>query len=94
MMLALDPPAVLARYDALCRLVGAQGQGITLPQLGDAHALARILESRDPDPDRVDALAHRLGLDPAELDVLTRVRTSTPFPLEGEPDRRSSDGHR
>lgn len=58
--------AVAARFDVLCRLVGArQGHGVTLAQMGAAHALARELEAAEPDAARVAEFAARLGLDVA-----------------------------
>lgn len=63
MTLLVDTPAVAARFDAVCRAVAADRRGITLLQLGQAHALARELESEDPDQERVGDLCARLGID-------------------------------
>lgn len=58
-----------ARFDRLCRLVAERttGRGITLAQLGDAHALARALDAEAVDRERVEALAVRLELSAGEL---------------------------
>jgi hypothetical protein len=67
MTLALDSPEVTARFDAICKLVSRDGRGITLAQLGAAHALARALEADEPDEGKVADHAHSLELDPREL---------------------------
>lgn len=46
----------------------SKGGGITLKQLADASALARELgKEKGPDPERVEMLAHRLGLEVEEI---------------------------
>lgn len=52
-------------FDRICRRVAA-GQGITLGQLGGAHALARELVGQ-PDPAKVMELAEGLDLDEEDL---------------------------
>lgn len=65
-------------FDELCVLVAARRRddarpGILLGQLGDCHALARLLSGQDEhDEDRVRQLASRLGLD---IDVVLRLMT-------------------
>jgi hypothetical protein len=68
MSLTLDDPRVMARFDAICKLRGAQGHGISLRDLGACHALARELSADAPDSGRVGDHAHALGLDPAALE--------------------------
>lgn len=67
MSIALDSPAVLARFDAVCNLVAAANNGITMVQLGKAHALARELECDAADTERLKKLAIELGLDEPHL---------------------------
>jgi hypothetical protein len=67
MSLTLDDAAVMARFDDVCTLVSPDGRGISLTQLGAAHALARELESDEPDQGKIGDHCHALGLDPAEL---------------------------
>ena len=45
----LGDPAVMERFDQICRTIAKRGAGLTLSQLADAHALAR--EEVDPNPD-------------------------------------------
>ena len=58
----LGDPLLMERFDEICRRIAAQGAGLTLAQLGDAHALAR--EEADPNPDAgtIRFLRGRLGL--------------------------------
>jgi len=51
------------RFDAICKTVAARGRGLTMKQIGDASVLAQELERADPDPERVEFLRNRLGLD-------------------------------
>jgi hypothetical protein len=67
MSLTLDDAAVMARFDELCRLRGAQGHGLSLRDLAAAHALARELAGDEPDEGKVADHASALGLDVAEL---------------------------
>lgn len=67
MSLIADSPAVLARFDRVCSLLTARNRGITMRELGAAHALARELQAEAPDPDRVVDFAAALDLDPEEL---------------------------
>ena len=60
-------PEVSERFDRLCKAVCSRGRGMTLPQLGAAHALARELGEDEPDRERVDFLSRRLDLDPESL---------------------------
>lgn len=57
------------RFTAICRVASLRtsGGGLTLAQLGDAGALAREMESPEPDSERVEQLAARLAVDPEEL---------------------------
>lgn len=61
--------SVLETFDRLCELakVRTKGSGVTLGQLGDAAALARELEKQEPDSERVEVLASRLGLETEEV---------------------------
>jgi hypothetical protein len=67
MSLTLDDPRVMATFDAICRLRGAQGHGLSLRDLAAAHALARELEADEPDEGRVGDHCHALGLHPREV---------------------------
>lgn len=49
-------------FTRLARAVGA-GRGVTLDELGACHALARALHEEESDPDRVEELRQRLGLE-------------------------------
>jgi len=60
--LASDP-AVLATFDRVCALVAEKRTGITMRQLGAAHALARELCATKSDPGKLADHAHALGLD-------------------------------
>jgi hypothetical protein len=53
MSLTLDDAAVMARFDELCRLRGAQGHGLSLRDLAAAHALGRELEADTPDEGQI-----------------------------------------
>ena len=63
---SMDPKA-MDRFDRLAKAVTGRGRGISLAELRDCHALARELESSEPDPERVGFLSRRLGLDPGAL---------------------------
>lgn len=63
MSLIADAPSVLERFDRVCDLLGAQRKGITLEQLGLAHALARELEADDSDRNKVEELCAALGIE-------------------------------
>lgn len=62
-MIPQTTPAALARFDAICQTVQDRGRGMSLGEIGDAHALARELEASEPDPERIAFLAERLDLD-------------------------------
>ena len=67
--MSLTPnPETIDRFEALAGKVGARGRGLSLAQLRDCHALARELESSEPDPERVGFLSRRLDLDPETLE--------------------------
>lgn len=69
MSLSMMDEATHRRFDALCKLAkNNSGPGLTLNEISDAAELARLLESEEPDPGRVETLADRLGL---ELEALT-----------------------
>lgn len=55
-------PAVLATFDCIVALVRAMGGGITMRQLGAAHAAARELQAPTPDHGRLGDHAHALCL--------------------------------
>ncbi len=59
----LGDPAVTERFDEICKLVGARGKGLSLSDLGDAHALARAERDPNPDAGTIRFLRGRLGLD-------------------------------
>ena len=63
MGLATMNVSAMSRFDAICKTVAARGRGLTMKQIGDASALAQELERADPDPERVEFLRDRLGLD-------------------------------
>jgi hypothetical protein len=71
MTLTLDSPEVTARFDAICKLRGAQGRGLSLPDLAAAHALAVELEAPSPDEGRIADHAYALGLDVNALGSMT-----------------------
>lgn len=74
-MIRQTTPAMLGRFDALCRRVkGRTGPGLTLTEISDCHALASELEAEEPDPGRVEMLAERLALEPEELTATTEER--------------------
>jgi hypothetical protein len=52
----------LDRYDRICRLIAANERGLSMRDLGHAHALARELE-RDPDLARLAELCKVLNID-------------------------------
>ena len=56
-----------AAFDRLAKAITGRGRGITLAELRDCHALAREMESPEPDPERMEMLARRLGLDVEDL---------------------------
>jgi len=60
----------LATFSRLCRIIALRstGRGITLPQLGDAAAVARELAEEEPDRERVAELCARLGVEIEELE--------------------------
>lgn len=62
----LGDPAVMERFDQICRTIAKRGKGLSLSDLGDAHALAR--EEVDPNPDAgtIRFLRGRLGLEEGE----------------------------
>ena len=62
MSLTMDATA-MALFDRFCRAVAARGKGLSLGQIGDAGALSRELSSPDPDPEKVELLRSRLGLE-------------------------------
>jgi hypothetical protein len=68
MSLGLDDPGVMERFDEVCKLVMARGRGITLSQLGAAHALARELASDEPDAGKIGDHCFALAIDPAALE--------------------------
>lgn len=68
MILGSDP-AVERRFDVICKAVAARGRGVTMLELGAAHALARELGADAPDGHRVHQLADQLGLDGADLEA-------------------------
>lgn len=65
----MDGPE-LDTFNRLCQVakLRTKGPGITLDQLGDAAALARELQKNEPDAERVELFAARLGLEPTEVD--------------------------
>lgn len=71
MTLGLMDPATRARFDRFCALVAqeTEGPGITTTEIGDCGALARELEEESPDPERLEMLAGRLGLELDELNT-------------------------
>lgn len=62
----IGDPAVMARYDQICRTIAKRGTGLTLSQLGDAHALARAEQEPTPDAGSIRFLRGRLRLDEGE----------------------------
>jgi hypothetical protein len=68
MSLVLDSPEVTARFDAICKLRGAQGHGISLRDLGACHALARELAADAPDSGKIGDHCFALDLDPADVE--------------------------
>lgn len=63
----MNTPEIVAHFDRLCAAVQERGDGLSLDQLGDAHALARELEAEEPSAERVELFRERLGLDPEEV---------------------------
>jgi len=70
--LGLLTDAELDRFERFVALAAerTRGPGVTLGQVGDADGLARELSREDPDPERVEVLSVRLGLEPEDLEVL------------------------
>lgn len=66
---ALSPDSFRIFEDLLV-LVGSRGQGMTLSDLGAAHAIARELDGPEPDADRVGSLLRSLQLQPSDLAAL------------------------
>jgi hypothetical protein len=64
MSLTMSPEAH-ATFNSLCRRVArdTRGPGLSLNQISDCAALARELEKPGPDPERVEMLRGRLGLE-------------------------------
>ena len=60
-------PAAYGTFDRICKAVTGRGKGITLQEIGDAHALARELEKEEPDPERVALFTGRLNVDLEEI---------------------------
>ena len=66
--------AAMRRFDAICKTLAARGSGLTLSQIGDAGALARVLAG-PPDstvsdaPGLVELLRTRLGLGDDDKDL-------------------------
>ncbi len=55
-------------FQRLCRRVaGRTGPGLTLDEIRDLGALARELQSAEPDPEKVALFCRRLDLDPGRL---------------------------
>lgn len=67
-MIDTSTPEVLARFDAICQVVQGRGRGMSLGEVGDAHALAREMEAEEPDPERVELFRGRLGLEAEEVE--------------------------
>jgi len=65
----LDVPKRLRSFDDLAGAVMARTQGLSLKAISTLDALSRELESGHPDPDRVREFAHRLGIDPIDLEL-------------------------
>ena len=62
-----DDNAIMARFDRLCALASANRRGLTLRQLGAAHALARVLEDPEYDLEHVADLAALLEVEVGAL---------------------------
>lgn len=65
-------PSEFELFDGLCSLAsGRHGPGVTAHQVDDAGALAEELCSEEADPERVELLARRLGIELEELEAMT-----------------------
>lgn len=61
-MLSTDTAETWATFDRLCAELAKERRGLTLAQLGGAHALARALCEPEPDEKRIAELRRSLGL--------------------------------
>jgi hypothetical protein len=66
------PADTLRIFDRACKLVSARGRGLSLSELGTAHALARELSAPEPDAARAETLRLGLGLDTEALRSLVQ----------------------
>lgn len=71
-MIGLDmtDSQVMSTFDRVCHLTSRRGRGLSLSEIGDAHALARELHSPEPDGSLVEDLSRRLELGPEDLEGL------------------------
>jgi hypothetical protein len=69
MLMDLDPAGTLDAFDAICRKVAEHKRGLSMLDLGAAHAAARELYAPEPDRARLEELAAALGLCVAELEA-------------------------
>ena len=70
MSLGMMDADVMDRFDGICATVAARGRGLTLQQIGDAGALARLLAQGTP----TGPLDHSTAATVPELAQLLRTR--------------------
>jgi len=66
MSLAPSDTPIMRRFDDICRSLSSRRKGLSPAELRDAHALARELEGRPPNAERIAELRAALDIQDGE----------------------------